>query len=114
MNRARAFAVWLATALPGAGASAAAPLPDPTRPADWDALPVPAAEPVARDWVLRGVRIGEDGRRAIINERSVEVGERIGAATVREIRASAVVIEHDGRRVVLTLVNQAVKKAITQ
>lgn len=96
-------------------AQAGAPLPDPTEPADWAVVPEPVAPPEgSREWRLHAVRLGPDTRRAIVNGRSVQEGERIGDAQVVEIRASAVVIEQAGQRIIVSLIPQAVKQGIEQ
>lgn len=94
-------------------AQAGTPLPDPTEPADWAAVPEPVALPEgSREWHVHAVRIGPDARRAIVNGRSVQEGERIGEARVVEIRASAVVIEQAGERIIVSLLPQAVKREV--
>lgn len=97
----------------------AASLLDPTRPYDYVPVEqrvedeVPVIQPREQvQWKLSVIRIGTDARYAIINGRTVRPGEIIDTARVIEIRPSEVVLEYDKKPVVLTLLDQAIKKKL--
>lgn len=74
-------------------------LPDPTRPPTLHsdnlrrlALATP------QTFVVSAIKIGEDGRKAIVNDQLVKEGERLGEATVVEIAPGTVVIDYLSQR----------------
>jgi MSHA biogenesis protein MshK len=85
-------------------------LDDPMRPPH--ATSVAVERPVAKrdGYTLSSVVIGVDRRVAVVNGRTVTVGDRIGAATVVDIQPSRVALTRDGRRFVIGLVALDVKK----
>lgn len=56
----------------------------------------------ASKWVLTAILVSPERRLAMINNRLVAVGDRIGGAKVREIRGSLVELEVDGRKMWIT------------
>ncbi len=96
------MAAWLLCAMQIA---AAAPLPDPTRPAiDLDSSgPGAATEGVSGDPVSHGLQsiiISPQYRAAIINGKTVVLGEKSGDSRLVEVRDDSVVLQSvRGRRV---------------
>lgn len=105
----RRLLLCLAVAMPVPGLLAADLLDDPMRPPHYSA---PAGgRPAARvSYTLSSVVIGLDRRVAVVNGRTVTVGDRIGAATVVDIQPSDVTLARDGRRFVISLVTLDVKQ----
>lgn len=80
---------------------------DPTRPSSLhDSSSVKVREAGPR-WRLQSIRVASDRRTAVINERSVGVGETVDGATVTAIRSDGVSLQAGGQRVELPLVPQA-------
>jgi len=104
----RSAVAGLACLCPLAGAAA---LSDPTRPADY----LPAAAPVeipadVLNWTVSGITISPWGRSAIVNDRVVVPGRRVGGATVLEVLPRAVVFDYEGERVTIEFLPGAVKR----
>jgi MSHA biogenesis protein MshK len=98
------------TAATAGGALAADVLDDPMRPPHLTAVEAarPAAKPAG--YTLSSVVIGADRRVAVVNGRTVTVGDRVGAATVIDIQPSTVALARGGDRFVISLVALDVKK----
>jgi MSHA biogenesis protein MshK len=95
-----------------ASARAGEPLPDPTRP-PVEALPAsPAPEAVAPSRLeLRAIFHADDRRLALLDDRRVAVGDRIGDATVIAIESDRVRLRKGGEIVEIELVSSAFKNA---
>lgn len=88
----------------------AAPLPDPTRPADYiPSTKVDVEEPESVEWKLNGITISSRGNSAIINGRVVTVGDQVASATVFEILPTGVVLDVGGNHMTVGLLPQTVK-----
>lgn len=100
----------LLAALIGASAVPAAwargDLGDPTRPTGLNA---PTAQRAAAQpgWVLQSILVAPDRRVAVINGRSVRVGETVDGARVVGIDADRATLDAQGRRIDLRLHPQA-------
>lgn len=75
---------------------------DPTRPTS---LTEPDAAAAARTprWRLQSTLIADDRKVAVINGRTVSLGERIEGATLLEIHSDGVTLQSDGQRLTLRL-----------
>lgn len=91
--------------------SAAAALEDPMRPPGSAAV-AGSSTAVAR-FVLSSTLIARDRRSAVINGRSVGVGDSINGARVIEIQPAQVRLQHQGRQITLSLLPVAVKKPVS-
>lgn len=88
----------------------AAPLPDPTRPADYaPSTRVDSAETEEMEWKVNGITIAPRGNSAIINGQVVTVGDQVASATVFEILPTGVVLDVRGNRMTVGLLPQTVK-----
>lgn len=98
--------------LAAAAARAGEPLPDPTRP-PAEALPAaPAPEAAAPSRLeLRAIFHAEDRRLALLDDRRVAVGDRIGDATVIAIESDRVRLSKGSEIVEIELVSSAFKNA---
>ncbi len=104
------LAIWLALWLPQ-GALLAAGLPDPTRPAYRQVTQGTTA--AVRDdegWRLTMVRVSARDRIAVLNDRLVAVGDRVGGARVVAIKPSAVDLVKAGTRFTVKLSRPRVKR----
>ena len=93
----------------------AAPLPDPTRPADYfiETIVVEDLPEGLINWQVTAIRISPERRTAIVNNTLVAVGDEIGPARVLEIRPLSVVLEYERLQVIVKLVRQAIKKTVS-
>lgn len=88
----------------------AAPLPDPTRPANYTPrIQLDSAETAEMEWSVNGITISPRGNSAIVNGRVVTAGDQIASATVLEILPTGVVLDFEGRRVTVGFLPQTVK-----
>ena len=91
-------------------------LTDPTRPVDY--LPPSALTqqlPVdLMDWRVTAVRIGKDGRSAVLNGKIVRAGDIVDRAHIVEIGPGMVVVDIDRKRIELRLHGRDVKTQTTQ
>jgi MSHA biogenesis protein MshK len=97
----------LAWALPAQGNEAPSVLSDPTRPSSgWDAEAYshPSSGPV-----LQSTIIAPGKRRAIINGRSLAVGDKVGGAVITGIRPYEVTLTQAGRETRLRLLPKLTK-----
>lgn len=91
-----------------AQAGAVGALSDPTQPADYGA---PASGGVARAGpVLQSTFVAPDRKRAVIDGRSVGVGDTVNGARVVDIRPYEVVLRQGGRETSLRLMPQLIKQ----
>lgn len=90
-----------------ASLQAIAELPDPTRPADYQAAPKVIYEDVLPkeliDWTVTAIRIAGEERTAIVNGQLVRVGDVIGPATVVDIEPISVILDYQQNTVVVRL-----------
>ena len=93
-------------------AHADAGLPDPTRPADYSRTRVIKQDsPKQRaEFSVNAIRISDLDRSAIVNGSMVRVGDEIGAATVKEINAAAVVLDYERKLIIIPLYSQNISK----
>lgn len=90
---------------------AQAQLDDPTRPPGHRlVLPGGKNAAVKNHFILSSVRISSTRHSAIINNRSVEVGDTVNGARVIAIYLSAVKLKKRDRVFTVKLVSQVVKK----
>lgn len=89
----------------------AAALEDPMRPPGNAATPS-SSRSVTR-FVLSSTLIARERRSAVINGRSVGVGETVDGARVIEILPAQVRLQHQGRQLTLQLLPVAVKKPVS-
>lgn len=61
---------------------------------------------------LTSILIAPERRVAVINGRSVQIGERIGDYKVVDIQVDVVLVKNDNRLLPLTLKNEVVKKPV--
>lgn len=90
-----------------ASLQAFAELPDPTRPADYQAAPkVVYEEELPQeliDWTVTAIRITGEDRTAIVNGQLVREGDIIGPARVVDIEPVSVVLDYRQSTVVVRL-----------
>jgi len=88
-----------------------AELGDPTRPADYkkQSEAPQAAAVVAEKWALTSVLISPQRRVAIVNGRAVQEGDTVGSSRIVQIRTSEVLLQRDGKQIVVSLLPSAVK-----
>jgi hypothetical protein len=72
---------------------------DPMRPPGKSVLTI-SSEP-ARKWNLTAILVSPERRLAMINNRLMEVGEKIDGAKVKVINSNTVELEVEGRRLTL-------------
>lgn len=88
-------------------AGAARGLEDPTRPPEKRA---PASAVSVAAPRLTSILVGPDRRLAMINNRIMVEGERVGGVVLEKIDADAVVVRTGGRRMRLSLVSKNIVK----
>ncbi|MEW6647558.1 MAG: Type II secretory pathway component [Pseudomonadota bacterium] len=93
-------------------AGSAVALDDPMRPPGSAAFAAGAASG-APQFVLSSTLIARERRSAVINGRSVGVGDHVNGARVIEIQPSQVRLQHQGRQLTLSLLPVAVKKPVS-
>ena len=86
-----------------AGAAAQSGLGDPTRPTSLSEPDEVARTAQLPRWRLQSTLIADDRRVAVINGRTVSVGERIEGAMLLEVRSDGVTLQQDGQRLNLRL-----------
>ena len=90
-----------------ASLQAFAELPDPTRPANYQATPkVVYEEELPQeliDWTVTAIRITAEDRTAIVNGQLVREGDVIGPARVIEIKPVSVELDYRQNTVVVRL-----------
>ena len=91
-----------------------AQLDDPTRPPGYR-LVLPGGKQAAAEirYSLSSVRISSSRRSAVINDRSVEMGEDINGAKVIAIYPSAVKLKKQGKIFTVRLLSRITKKTRT-
>ena len=92
------------------------PLPDPTRPANYFTRTIIDEDlpQQVTNWKLTAIQISDKGRTAIVNGRMVKAGDEIGNVTVLEITPKSVVLDYDGKQLVVSLVPYTVKKPLAE
>lgn len=96
--------------LNSAVAQAKLALSDPTKPSRFVAQAVVSTAPLAKQFKLHSVLISSQRRVAVINEKSVQVGDTVNGATVQQINKNRVVLDKQGRRFNLNLVEHDFKQ----
>jgi hypothetical protein len=89
--------------------AAAETLPDPMRPPNASVF-TRSSKSVQQHYYLSSILISPEHRSAIINGKSVVVGDRIGNARVRQIQGNEVTIVVSGKTRTLTLLPLSIKK----
>jgi len=77
--------------------------PDPFRTYTYRSATRGSAGAISPGWTLAGIIYSRNKPMAFVNSRMVAVGDRIGSATVVAIDKESVTLEHQGRRIRLTL-----------
>lgn len=54
-------------------------------------------------WLLGGIFYNESAPSAVVNNKSVVIGDNVNGAMVREISRTRVVLEHEGKTIALTM-----------
>jgi len=106
-----AFAAWCSVGTPAFAEDALASLPDPTRPSFVQGDGAEGVAAGQHGLVLQSVLISPQRRLAVINGRTLSVGERIGNATVAAIWPHEVVIQRSSGEVTLRLVPRYVSRS---
>lgn len=80
-------------------------LPDPTRPFTYTTTTVIREELPKEfiNWYVKAIRISEQGRNAVVNDKLVKIGDEINSARIIDITENTVVLEHDRKELVLRL-----------
>ena len=106
------YICFLFISLPLTMKVASAQLDDPTRPPGYRlVLPSGKKIPSTNYFILSSVRISSSRRSAIINDRTVEVGENINGAKVLAIYPSTVKLKKQGKIFSVRLISRITKKA---
>ena len=87
------------------------PVADPTRPASL-AGGNAGAEISQQKWKLTSTLIGPQRRVAIINDRIVQIGQKIDGAELVAVDADSVLIRYSGKKIQLKLIAGTVKQAV--
>jgi len=88
-----------------------AELVDPTRPPDYRRAPPAVELPLGNDvWVLTGVKLAAGERLALLNGELVRPGAEVDGARVVAIRAAEVVLDKQGQRITVPLLERDVKR----
>jgi MSHA biogenesis protein MshK len=101
------MALGLASAFPVRAADVFDSLPDPMRPAS---APSDGVTSAVQGLVLQSVLIAPQRRLAVINGRTLAIGERIDGATVVDIQAHEVVLKRASGDLTLRLVPRYVSR----
>ena len=86
------------------------PLSDPTRPPNYDSIPVEEVLTPATTLSLQLIRITGEDRRALINGELIREGETFGASTLLRVKPREVQVESNGKVITLSLYGDAVKQ----
>lgn len=100
----------LASVLPARAADMFDSLPDPTRPSGWSSGGDRVATGV-HGLVLQSVLIAPQRRLAVINGKTLAVGERIGDVTVTAIQPHEVVVKRASGELTLRLVPRYISRS---
>lgn len=82
-------------------------LQDPTRPPGYGSTAARASGPV---WQVNSIRIASQHKTAVVNGRTVAVGNRVNGATVIDIEPTEVRFRKEGKEFTVRLFNHSVKK----
>jgi len=85
-------------------------LPDPTRPGSYNEKTERSEMSLDKQFKLHSVLISSTRRVAIINEKSVEVGDQVSGAVVRRIDKNHVELDKQGARFSLNLMRNDFKQ----
>lgn len=96
----RTFALIVLLAL-----SAQLPAADPTQPPRQPLPAAPRAQPVLEPLRLQAILRSGGNARAVINGKSLRVGERVDGARLLAIDSRSVRVERQGRRITLHLLS---------
>ena len=90
-------------------------LPDPTRPAEYQAALIVQDLPKELvDWKVTAIRISDNDRTAILNGDIVRVGDTTGPAKILEIQPTQVILDYDNSKVAVRLFSDvAMRKPVT-
>ncbi|WP_133129855.1 hypothetical protein [Legionella yabuuchiae] len=80
---------------------------DPTRPSLYRALE-PKGAKKNQTYNLQSIIIGKSRRMALINDKFVTVGDRVGDAKVVAIERNSVVLSESGRRLTIYLFDRSI------
>ncbi len=86
-----------------------AQLDDPTRP-PGHRLALPNGQKVVTRYVVSSVRLSATRRSAIINDRSVEIGDTVNGARVIAIYPSSVKLKKQGKFFTIRIFSRIAKK----
>lgn len=93
--------------------SVAAQFDDPMRPPGYRIFkPGQKSVSLARRYTLSFVRISSSRRSAIINDRLVEIGNRVSGARVIAIYPSSVKLKKKGKVFTIKILSKSIKKTI--
>jgi MSHA biogenesis protein MshK len=85
-------------------------LSDPTRPPGTQIAAKRAGTKAAPRWILSSTLIAPTRRLAIINGKTVTVGEKVGGAEVMRIEPARVSLQEGGKQLVLKLAPRDYKR----
>ena len=94
--RLRPWLVWSLLIL--TSSASAAPLVDPTRPADSEAAVAPASTTPPQQFRVSLVKLSSELRMAVVNGRSVREGDEVDGARVTAIERDGVELDLGGER----------------
>jgi len=89
-------------------------LRDPTRPPNMDSgKTVPDAQQPVK-WKLTATIVGPERRVAVINDRPVQIGQKIDGAVLVAVEAGSALLVRKGRQMQLKLHQAAVKRTVRE
>jgi MSHA biogenesis protein MshK len=88
------------------------PVADPTRPASLAVGNTSADISQPLKWKLTSTLIGPQRRVAIINDKIVQIGQKIDGAELVAVDAGSVMIRYSGKKIQLKLIAGTVKQAV--
>lgn len=91
-------------------AAAAQDLGDPTKPTAITTHGGAAGESAGPRWRLQSTLVADTRRLAVINGKTVRPGERIDGATVVEVRSDGVLLDFEGQRMEIRLLQTGVRR----
>ena len=90
--------------------AAAQELGDPTKPTPLAPRGSSSAESSGPRWRLQSTLVADTRRLAVINGKTVKPGERVDGATVVEVRTDGVVLDYEGQRMEIRLLQSGVQR----
>ena len=110
-SRRLARALILLAAFGLSTAAAAQDLGDPTKPTPLAPRGSGGAgESSGPRWRLQSTLVADTRRLAVINGKTVKPGERVDGATVVDVRTDGVVLDYDGQRMEIRLLQSGVQR----